>query len=345
MKGMKDMKKTAHPIFFTSLMLFIVSAVTLVPLLGATTGSQGPTPTGGQTRDVLFVLQRNERLDVFDAATLEPLGFFKTGPLGDAIAVRPIIALSRSVLAFGVPAFDAYTLNRSGVSRLNFSRMRASPDGRRLAVQGRWQTPQPRSTQVELFDDALEATGNFTPPQGADLLDWIGDDLYVGDISSSDMRFWKVASPSLTTGAPLHVPRPTALGQSVGVRAVGTRFALYEVFGQGLVNALDHLNAPPSGGFLVDPTTGVVTRIAPDFYFRDLVSTPGGEVLYGVEDWPRRRTIPLVRIDSRTGLILTERSLTPNPGTLVNEWNLAYAKIPVALLPTGETSVVGCRSR
>jgi hypothetical protein len=117
------------------------------------------------------------------------------------------------------------------------------------------------------------------------------------------------------------------------------------VFGEGLVNALDHLNAPPSGGFLVDLATGVVTRIAPDFYFRDLVSTPGGEVLYGVEDWPRRRTIPLVRIDSRTGLILTERSLTPNPGTLVNEWNLAYAKIPVALLPTGETSVVGCRSR
>jgi hypothetical protein len=257
----------------------------------------------------------------------------------------PIIALRRSVLAFGVPAFDAYTLDRSGVSRLNFSRMRASSDGRRLAVQGRWQTPQPRSTQVELFDDVLQATGSFTPPEGANLLDWIGDDLYVGDISSSDMRFWKVASPSLTTGAPLHVPRPMALGQSVGVRAVGTRLALYEVFGEGLVNALDHLNAPPSGGFLVDLATGVVTRIAPDFYFRDLVSTPGGEVLYGVEDWPRRRTIPLVRIDSRTGLILTERSLTPNPGTLVNEWNLAYAKIPVALLPTGETSVVGCRSR
>ena len=87
----------------------------------------------------------------------------------------------------------------------------------------------------------------------------------------------------------------------------------------------------PGGAFLIDPTTGaIVAHILPQVFFRDLAASPDGLFLYGVQDWPESSGVRFMRIDARTGVVLSEQTLHPvvGPDTLIEEWSLAYAALP-----------------
>jgi hypothetical protein len=96
----------------------------------------------------------------------------------------------------------------------------------------------------------------------------------------------------------------------------------------------------------VDPSTGSTVHVASDAYFTQLIGSPDGATLFGVQDWPTDRpTVKLMRIDSRTGRVLAAKELTSNRGQLANEWSLAFAKVPADLIPKGENAVEACRLR
>ena len=116
--------------------------------------------------------------------------------------------------------------------------------------------------------------------------------------------------------------------------------------GSGLHMMIEPVSSRRGGADLIDPKTKVILRrIQPTVFFRDLIISRNGRTLFGVEDWPRGVPVRLLRIDVATGAIDKEIRLTPRegPDTLVEQWSLAVANVPVNGLPRGEVQPRPCQ--
>ena len=67
----------------------LVACSTIAALALADAAPQRTGDADAPTHAVVFVLQRNNRLSVFDAQSLDLIGSFVTGPMGDGLSVRP----------------------------------------------------------------------------------------------------------------------------------------------------------------------------------------------------------------------------------------------------------------
>ena len=254
------------------------------------------------TRDVLFLLHRQSRLDLLDPVTLESLGSFATDPYGDALGIRgdgrvaflmqasprfggccslqalnlethEICLVANSIsgsiemagrfasVGAGGELFDSFALTRTGP---------AKPLSRyKLSATGRWMVGAPRPSATGdngpvVVSQEMLAIAWPSLPAGAQVLGWVGDDLYFGDTHSETMTFWRMTPPSASLSAPMRVRRPFANseGRTVARSPTAKGLLFYEHFGQGLNMVLSHLDAPPDGAYLVDPvasTTGYWT--------------------------------------------------------------------------------------
>jgi DNA-binding beta-propeller fold protein YncE len=279
------MKRTRVPLALAML------AVTGFTYAAPQRASEGGTPT----QAVVFVLQRNNRLSVFDAKTLTLLGWFVTGGLGDGLSVRAdgrVVYLLQALTA------------QSQLSGSHY----------------------PGCCSLQMLD--LETRQMCFVSEPANL----------------------ATLPHRPNIAPADVPSLPSLNRRDGTRfrpevaAAGNLVVVYERTGAGLIMVPPERS--PVGAFLVDRKTGVVTRhILPDVFFRDLVASPDGRFLYGIEDWPRGDPARFMRIDAGTGAITAERPLHPahGSGSLVEEWSIAYADVPADLVPLGEVHPRPCR--
>ena len=121
---------------------------------------------------------------------------------------------------------------------------------------------------------------------------------------------------------------------------------LFQPNGTGLHMMSAPVASRRGGADVIDPKTkAILRRIQPAIFFRDLIISGDGRTLFGVEDWPRGVPVRLVRIDVATGAIDKEIRLTPRggPGTLVEQWSLAIANVPVSALPRGEVQPRPCQ--
>ena len=71
-----------------------ICTLTVVLVVTACGGSEEPLPPPDRPateilRDVILATQRDHKLHVFDASTLEPLGRFEVGPMAHSVVARP----------------------------------------------------------------------------------------------------------------------------------------------------------------------------------------------------------------------------------------------------------------
>ena len=96
----------------------------------------------------------------------------------------------------------------------------------------------------------------------------------------------------------------------------------------------------PGGFVITDPTTGaVMDRFARTLDFRQMVASPDGRYLYGLDvGSPAWRRVRIVKIEARTGQVVAEKSLASDV------WYLTTGQIPdeirghldlAAILPAG----------
>ena len=87
-------------------------------------------------------------------------------------------------------------------------------------------------------------------------------------------------------------------------------------------------NCKGPGGFMVaDPTTGAVMERFGSSRFRQMVASPDGRYLYGLEvGSPSWREVKIVQIDSATGRVTAQKILTPDV------WYMTRGRIPQEML-------------
>jgi hypothetical protein len=117
----------------------------------------------------------------------------------------------------------------------------------------------------------------------------------------------------------------------------GGRVFVYEPFGYKL-DRLKECGQSVSGGvYALDPSSGnVIAHLSPSLYFMRVVAGADGGELYGIDVRGPKR---LIKLDSRTGMILVERMLDQDVSSL------ALAKIPESILPLEEVAVNSCRQQ
>jgi hypothetical protein len=222
------------------------------------------------------------------------------------------------LLSGGVMHPAASIIDKAAVSSMREDLKLLSPDGRWLFGVRSFRGPL-----LDIYDVAGKSlvrqlspsglTGNWSP-RGA----WSGDRFYFyasGDDGSG--RLWTVgpADSQLSEGAP--VP---SLDQATrcpgfadkGLAAAGGNLFLYERFGYKLDRRVGCRSAIPGGAWIVDPSTGQLTKqIAPNLHFADLIASEGGSEFYGLApgDAHWQSPVELVRIDAHTGEVLGSRML------------------------------------
>jgi hypothetical protein len=117
----------------------------------------------------------------------------------------------------------------------------------------------------------------------------------------------------------------------------GGRIFVYEPFGFKL-DRLKECGRSLSGGiYRLDPSSGnVIAHLSPSLYFMRMVAGADGGELYGID---ARGPVRLMKLDSRTGMILAERMLDQDV------YSLALAKIPESILPLEEVAINSCRQQ
>jgi hypothetical protein len=204
--------------------------------------------------------------------------------------------------------------------------MQPSPDGRWLAA-----TTQFPSPSLDFFDLVQgKVVRQYALQTGESIHSaWIGKQCYLLSLSEAGhCRLWPVTPDDPQLGEPLAVDLPndelSRCGPSLPtMEAAGERLVVYQVFGDKLDR---RRNCPmiPGGFILVDPKTGTATgRLAGTQHFRQIVASPGGRRLYGLDvgdaQWKQVR---LVSLDTSTGAIIRARDLD------ADVWFLTQGTIP-----------------
>jgi len=177
---------------------------------------------------------------------------------------------------------------------------------------------------------------------------WLKDQFYCFAHDGNLGRLWKVSPETYTVGQPVTVTLD-ALASSekpvwLEVVALGDRLVVFEPFGTKLDRRRSRRYRSnsaglPGGLFILDPSNGdLLAHLAPSVFFSRLVASTDGQWVYGIDsggpDWTG--PVRLLKIDSRTGKAVTERLLEPGV------WSIAFAKIPVRLLPRDRVLVNLC---
>jgi len=158
---------------------------------------------------------------------------------------------------------------------------------------------------------------------------------YAAKDDGSAARLWSLSADAteLGEGVPVEpfakIPGCRSYVESGLAAAAGNVF-LYEMFGWKLDRRTGCQNVP-GGAWLLDPSSGkLLTHVATDYYFSELVADRENGKVYGISvgdpDWGSG--VELVRMDARDGSILQSRALEPD------YWNIAFA--PLRTVPAAD---------
>jgi hypothetical protein len=302
-------------------------------LLAATAGLTSPPGQTG-TRLVLFALQRSERLHAFDAETLQHLGHFVTGPLGDSLGARADgrmlfllqqssdspnsccslrsldlatremcwmsdfaaggITMSGGLVTAGQSVFDAQALAPIPVPRRRFYAYLAIP-----SVDGRHTASiDRRPGPVLVFTDTASGTTRELPiPEDARQGGWIDDRYVLVAAGDGKGRLWAISPSDTSLPVPREVTWPDA-DSRVGLSFVlGSDLVTYSRFGRSLmVDLRERGGAVPGGAIVIPSAGGAARRIAKDIYFTKLIPALDGRSLYAVEAGPLEGPAKPVRL-------------------------------------------------
>lgn len=307
-------------------------------------------PASGQsaTRTVLFALQRSERLHAFDAETLQHLGHFVTGPLGDSLGARTdgrmlfllqpsrdnlnsccslrtldlatremcvvgefaagTIQVNGGVVTSGQAVFDATISTASRVPHAAFNAYAARP-----SADGRYTAWVDRGPVLVLTTVATGAQRTIPIPEEARQGGWVGDRYLLVAAGSGTGRLWPVSPADAALPTPRAVTWPDA-DSRVGLSFVlGSDLLTYTRFGGHIMMDLRERTPGMPGGAIVIPSAGgAARRIAKEIHFAELIPALDGRSLYAVEAGPLEgpaKPVRLLRLDARSGTVMTSTVL------------------------------------
>jgi hypothetical protein len=283
------------------------------------------------TRTVLFALQRSERLHTFDAETLEHLGHFVTGPLGDSLGVRPdgrrlfLLQPSRDVpnsccslrtidlatremchmgefaaggitvagglVTAGQAVYDAQTLAPIPVPPRRFYAYLAIP-----SANGRYTASiDRRPGPVIVFTDTTSRTTRELPiPEDARAGGWIGGRYVLAAASEGKARIWAISPSDTSLPEPRAVTWPDAHSRLGSSFVLGSDLVTYtRVGGHRMVDLREDRKSMPGGAIVIPSAGGAARRIARDIHFTELIPGLDGQSLYGLEAGPLHGTDPV----------------------------------------------------
>lgn len=236
----------------------------------------------------------------------------------------------------GIEVFDLQSLERLPVIKApGVYRLRPSPDGRLLF--GITNFPQPA---LDLFDAArgLQIASQPLPGVSHSAGAWLDGQFFLFMLQPGQAMLRSVSNGGqLGQAVPLSVSGslPDCQEAPYDVIASAGRLVIYPQFGR---KGDDNCKAP--GGFMVaDPATGAVMERFGSTRFRQMVASPDGRYLYGLEvGSPAWRRVRIVKMEARTGQVVAEKSLASDV------WYLTTGQIPdeirghldlAAILPAG----------
>ena len=308
--------------------------------------SAGGNPASDQSgaRTVLFALQRSERLHAFDAETLQHLGHFVTGPLGDSLGARAdgrmlfllqqssdrvnsccslrtldlatremcvvgefaagTIQVNAGVVTSGQAVYDTTVRTGIRVPYASFNSYAARPSS-----DGRYTAWVDRGPLLVLTTLATGAQQTIPIPEEARAVDWVGDRFMLLAAGPGHGRLWAVSPSDTALPMPREVKWPdteSRLGLSF---VLGSDLVTYSRFGRSLmVDLRERGGAVPGGAIVIPSAGGGARRIAKDIYFTKLIPALDGRSLYAVEAGPLEgpaTPVRLLRLDARTGNVTT----------------------------------------
>jgi hypothetical protein len=262
------------------------------------------------------------------------------------IKVAASIPGSRSRRSFVVSdglVYPATALTHNGIaSDTSNDRLHLSPDRRWLFGVRSFRGPALDVYDVErgqvVRHLAPEGLGDDWWPTGT----WSGDRFYFYVANSTGSgRLWTVLPETTQLGAGTAIAPFGRLSgctdqSSKAMVASGGTLFIYEEFGFKLDRRNDCTGRVPGGAWIVDPTTGQLTRqIAPNLHFSAPISDRTGSELYGLSAEDPNWELPaeLVRIDIYDGRILQSRYLDPG------FWRISIA--PLRVVPSGDVRPTG----
>jgi hypothetical protein len=244
-----------------------------------------------------------------------------------------------------VDVFDARTLSRlPTIKATGAYNLQPSPDGR--WVFGVTNTPDP---SLDIFDVnsmslarrlPLPATGPFT---GA----WAGNRFYLFSYGVRGQGLlWSVGPESHEATATRSVDLPDlhgACNEPVLLMLAGApdRLFLAEAFGFKVDRRGACPDAARDGVYVIQPSSGRVSHIAPLVHVNRMAVSPDGQDLYVIQpsDPGAADGIRLLHIDVGTGRVLQVAAMQGS------DWSLALAHIPSDLIPHGSVRATAFGSR
>ena len=237
----------------------------------------------------------------------------------------------------GIESFDVRTLQREppipcstapGVYELRFS-----PDGRLLF--GASNFPSPTLDVLNFSERKL--VRRFHLPQGLTILGaWVGNDYYLYGYRQATGQLWRVKAEGSALEIPVKISFPDAAPKcelhDQALLGAGSRLFLFEQFGGKLDRRAGCTKGVPGGVFTVDPQTGrMITHLASELHFAQLIASADGKELYGVDvSDPSWTSVALVRLNAATGQPLAKRDLASDV------WYIDLATIPQELVPRAQ---------
>jgi hypothetical protein len=256
----------------------------------------------------------------------------------------------------GIDVFDASTLARTSTIA-TFDMRRAHESRNAFPLRGQyalypssddhwmfgitlWQKPS--LGIFDLWKQAMVRELSIPVASGA----WVGRQFYLYENDGGQARLFDVSFDATGLGPPRPIKTSTPGLTTVQLPARaqlvpdGDRLLVYEPVAWWL-----HGPAPvQSGGiFVIDPASGGLTgHLAPAVRFAQLAVGAKGQRLYGLDagqasDEGKGQPPRLLALDAQTGVVVAERSLTPDV------WHLAVARVPASLVPRGDVHPTACR--
>jgi hypothetical protein len=225
----------------------------------------------------------------------------------------------------GIEVFDVQSLQRLPVIKApGVYRLRQSPDGRLLF--GITNFPQPA---LDLFDAAqgLQIASQPLPRASHSAGAWLDRQFFLFILQQPGQAMLRSVSNGgqLGQAVPLSVSGslPDCQEAPYDVIASAGKLVIYPQFG-----GKGDSNCTAPGGFMVaDPATGAVMERFSSTRFNQMVASPDGRYLYGLEvGSPAWRQVKIVQIDSATGRVTAQKSLAPDV------WYLTTGRIPQEML-------------
>jgi hypothetical protein len=223
----------------------------------------------------------------------------------------------------GIDAFDAQALNRlPTIASRSMYKLRTSPDGSMLFGVAHW--PQAKLDSFDAQSGAMIASQplpGVTEPDGV----WLGSRFFLFGFEAGQPKIRPATAGPNGIGAPIALPTLPGVSDcppaGPAMVAVGDKLAIYNQFG----SKVDDGSCATFGGVvLVDPIAGTAgPRIVPTLYCRQIVASPDGKYLYGLDvGVPAWNRVRIVKIRLEDGQIIADKGLTKDV------WYLTAGEIP-----------------